>query len=209
MTPDYSAGIARVREALLAVLSGREAERTVECDWQTAGGHGSSRLRFCRIERREGRYLVAPGRHGEQTRVRRSPEGAARARAHEHPRRTGRAGIRRHPRADPVVDGIVRQRTDAQAHAPRPARDARGARAGRRRHRRRQPRSDPRHRTCASTHTQRAVRHEGGRSECRRHGRRPGPELVGGQRRRAAGGGPRSGSAGDQRRSRCSSGRWR
>ena len=29
---------ARLRDALLGVLSGRDPERTVECDWKTAGG---------------------------------------------------------------------------------------------------------------------------------------------------------------------------
>ena len=59
MAPDDPAGTARVRDALLAVLSGREAERTIECDWKTAGGHGSSHLRLCRIERREGGAIVS------------------------------------------------------------------------------------------------------------------------------------------------------
>ena len=204
MVSDDPAGMARVRDALLAVLSGRDAERTARVrleDGRRARIVPSALLPHRASRRR--RHRLARGRHGEQTRGKRSPEGAARARAHEHARRTGRAGVRDHPRADPVVDRIVRQRTDAQAHAPRPRRDARGAGANRRRHRRCQPRSDPRHRTCASTHTQGAVRPEGGRSECHRHGRRPGPELVGGQRGRAAGGRPRSGSAGDQRRPRA------
>ena len=59
MAPADPAGIARAHDALLAVLSGRDEERTVECDWKTADGHGSSRLRFCRIERREGGAVVS------------------------------------------------------------------------------------------------------------------------------------------------------
>ena len=56
---DDLAGMTRVRDALLAVLSGREAERTIECDWSAGGERRSSHLRLCHIDRREGGAIVA------------------------------------------------------------------------------------------------------------------------------------------------------
>jgi C4-dicarboxylate-specific signal transduction histidine kinase len=89
MAPDDPAGIAGVRDALLAVLSGHDAERTVECDWKTAGGHGSSRLRFCRIERREGGAIVS---HLDVTASKRV-EGEAQKALHELAHMNMRAGL--------------------------------------------------------------------------------------------------------------------
>ena len=57
--PEDVAEIARVRDALGAVLSGREAERTLECDWRSDGERRSSHLRLCRLERRAGGAVVA------------------------------------------------------------------------------------------------------------------------------------------------------
>jgi C4-dicarboxylate-specific signal transduction histidine kinase len=56
---DDPGGTARVRDALLAVLSGREPERTIECDWSAGGERRSCHLRLCRIDRREGGAIVA------------------------------------------------------------------------------------------------------------------------------------------------------
>ena len=56
--PEDVAEIARVRDALGAAL-GREAERTLECDWRSDGERRSSHLRLCRLERRAGGAVVA------------------------------------------------------------------------------------------------------------------------------------------------------
>ena len=118
----------------------------------------------------------APGNGGAK--------GAARARAHEHARRHGRAGVGGHPRNDPIADRLARQRAGAQADAPRPRVSA--ARTWRRSS------------TTSSTptgdaadvierdppaHAQRTIRHAAGRSQRHRHGHHPGAELFGGQRR--------------------------
>ena len=52
MPPHTRGEIERIREALQAVLSGRELERTLECDWQVGDERRSSHLRLRRLERR-------------------------------------------------------------------------------------------------------------------------------------------------------------
>ena len=178
------AEIARVRDALGAVLSGREAERTLECDWRSGGERRSSHLRLAAWSVERGGAVVA---HLDVTASKRVEIEAQRA-LHELAHMNMRAGMGELVSAvthetDPIADRIARQRAGAQAHAPRPAGHARGPGAARRRHRRRQPRRHARHRTRPSAHAQGTVRHAAGRSERHRHGRRPGPELIGGQRR--------------------------
>ena len=87
--PDDHAAMARVRDALLAVLSGREAERTIECDWSAGGKRRSSQLRLCRIERREGGAVVA---HLDVTESKRVEVDAQRA-LHELAHMNMRAGM--------------------------------------------------------------------------------------------------------------------
>ena len=103
MAPDDLAGIARVRDALLAVLSGREAERTIECDWKTAGGHGFSQLRLCRIERREGGAIVS---HLDVTASKRV-EAEAQKVLHELARMNMRAGL------GELVSGVTHELTQS------------------------------------------------------------------------------------------------
>src|SRR5688572_33050225 len=87
--PENPAGIARVRDALMAVLDGREAERTIECDWRAPGGHGSSQLRLRRIERREGGAIVS---HVDVTASRRVEDEAQKA-LHELAHMNMRGGL--------------------------------------------------------------------------------------------------------------------
>jgi signal transduction histidine kinase len=59
-TPSDDPGeISHAQDALVAVLSGREAERTLECDWRIGGERRSSHLRIRRLDRQEGGAIVA------------------------------------------------------------------------------------------------------------------------------------------------------
>ena len=87
--PDDLAARARVRDALVAVLSGRETERTIECDWSAGGERRSAHLRLCRIERREGGAIVA---HLDVTASKRG-EAAAQKALHELAHMNMRAGL--------------------------------------------------------------------------------------------------------------------
>jgi signal transduction histidine kinase len=51
--------IARAHDALVAVLSGLDTERTLDCDWRIGGERRSSHLRIRRLGRREGGAIVA------------------------------------------------------------------------------------------------------------------------------------------------------
>ena len=87
--PDDLAEIARVRDALNAVLSGREAERTLECDWGAGAERRSSHLRLRRLERHEGGAIVA---HLDVTATKRVEIEARRA-LHELAHMNMRAGM--------------------------------------------------------------------------------------------------------------------
>jgi two-component system, LuxR family, sensor kinase FixL len=71
------------------VLSGREAERNLECDWRSGGERRSSHLRLCRLERRAGGAVVA---HRDVTASKRLEIEAQRA-LHELAHMNMRAGM--------------------------------------------------------------------------------------------------------------------
>jgi C4-dicarboxylate-specific signal transduction histidine kinase len=86
---DARAELARVREALVAVLGGREPERTLECEWQSAHSRRSSHLRVRAMEGSDGGAVIA---HLDVT-ARKRVEHDARHALHELAHMNMRAGM--------------------------------------------------------------------------------------------------------------------